>query len=352
MSRQRKMYDIARMSDRDWAIISQFVRLCICHPDLSAPDLSPDDALDDRISRATQATLLLYNNWPSQWNAIASGRLRRSEFFRRDLRALRARLDCTQEQFGLLVYDELHRQTGGLQAMAALDRRGMDSIEYVAAAQILLFHDLVQQQVIRQGYFTSDWWAQPPLYFAFLESGERTAYAAPERPAGRFLQFSCVPVDGFFIIDQGVTPLVHADVSTEQRRTRSAELRPLLAEANLPQVQMLLLDDRPPRSVNFRLPLGSWWVLGMRPDPIAGFDLQLEIATDTEAEPLPGGLTLLTRAPPRWQGALSDIFSLVHIPDARFDAQENHMNVPLVPTPSAPDSVATVDAADTHFQES
>ena len=351
MSRQRERYEIARMPDDDWAIISQFVRLCICHPVLSAPDLGSEDALEDRISRATLAALLLDNNGPSKWDAVTSGRLRRSEFFRRDLRDLRARVDCTQEQFGLLVQYELQRQTEGLQAMAAPARRGMDSIEYAAAAQILLFHDLVQQQVTRQGYFTPDWWAQPLLYFAFLESGERTAYAAPERHAGRFLQFSCVPVDGFFIIDQGVTPLVHADVSAEQRRTRAAELTPLLAEANLPQVQMLLLDDRLPRSVNFRLPLGSWWVLGTRPDPIAGFDLELEIASDTEAEPLPGGLTLLTRAPPRWQGALSDIFSLVHIPDARFDERENYMSVPVVPTPSAPDFVATVDAADTYFRE-
>lgn len=172
--------------------------------------------------------------------------------------------------------------------------------------------------------------AEPSLYFAFLEEKNsiepgRDVYGGDGRVLARTedggkltqIRFAAIPCTQFFDAADQIDDPEPGLVSDEARRVRLLQLQENLSGADLPVID-LLIRSRPPWAV--RLPVGTWWVLGLGGGVPTLADARLFL-TDTsdprkqsDTGPLPLGI--FGAVPQYWLRRLRDIFSLAHVADA------------------------------------
>ncbi|WP_313207297.1 hypothetical protein [Stenotrophomonas sp.] len=172
--------------------------------------------------------------------------------------------------------------------------------------------------------------AEPSLYFAFLEEKNaiepgRDVYGGDGRVLSRIeeggglmqIRFAAIPCTQFFDAADQIDDLEPGFVSDEARRVRLLQLRENLGGADLPVID-LLISSQPSWAV--RLPVGTWWVLGLGGGRPTLGDARIFL-TDTsdpreqsDTEPL--ALGIFGDVPPYWLRRLRDIFSLAHVADA------------------------------------
>lgn len=177
--------------------------------------------------------------------------------------------------------------------------------------------------------------AKPSLYFAFVEERNfiepgRDVYGGNGRVLARSeerskltqIRFAAIPCTQFFEAADQIDDLEPGFVSDEARRLRLLQLRENLGGADLPVID-LLISSPPPWAV--RLPVGTWWVLGLGGGPPTLGDVRLFLTATSDprkqSDTEPSPLGILGDVPRYWLRRLRDIFSLAHVADADIGAR-------------------------------
>ncbi|QSX74003.1 hypothetical protein HIV01_012325 [Lysobacter arenosi] len=158
------------------------------------------------------------------------------------------------------------------------------------------------------------------------------------------------PVSSQFLEQMGNFEELSPRPSPRQRERRLQHLR-----AHLTQVAMPVVDLYVSRSSDLLAELqtllepGSWHYLQVSDDaasPVSGSEPFVLVGDIPGGDQRVARIDMLLPVDPRIETRLRDIFSMKHIPDARFDSRgRENDRMPVPPAPLAPDLESTVAAA-------
>ena len=209
------------------------------------------------------------------------------------------------------------------------------------------------EDVISAGFPYFD--ALEHAYYIFVEeAGALSEGSAIDAPNGDTLKLdvhsvfssslfrfrtSGIQVADFHGVENAFEELDPNDITFAQRKRRKKDLQENLANVSLPVLDIYIPSDHADlRTLRTMLVPGSWHILGISGSPLLRTECPVLVGSSQIAE---GDQTLFYLAyagalPPYVEVRLRDIFSLAHIPDARFD-EEGREEGGILPPDEPPD---------------
>lgn len=159
----------------------------------------------------------------------------------------------------------------------------------------------------------------------------------PIRFRGSGLQY-----DDFHRVEGNFEILDPENIDRNQRNRRRRDIEEHLDGIHLPIVDLFMASHHPDlRAVRMMLSIGSWHMIGVSREPVIHPECPVMIGAPEIAEDPYGFayLAYLGPVPAHIEVRLRDIFSLAHIPDARFDTEreEEGGGRPLPPPDGPPE---------------
>jgi hypothetical protein len=162
-------------------------------------------------------------------------------------------------------------------------------------------------------------------------------------------RLSGVEVDRIHAALDTFEPLRSAAINDEQRARRRRALLEMFAMAAVPTIDFYIWrhDPRSTRLMRTLVP-ATWHVLRLDEMDPAGAEIPIYLGEPDAARPAPaivgGALVDLFPVEPWLEDRLRDIFSLNHLPDARFEGETGGGLTPSLPPSPPPDDDSMVAA--------